>query len=80
MRKKNALKTKKNDLSSIFFFNISFIKTFNFNLNTLTIKLKHLKICSLDKRFFLISFQLKLQVKIMKRFDRSNFVNRATVF
>ena len=60
IRKRNILKAKKNDLSNSFFFNISFIRIFNFNLNTLTIKLKRLKIYLFDKRFFLISFQLKL--------------------
>ena len=60
IKKRKILKTKKNDLLNTFFFNISFIRVFNFNLNTLTMKLKRLKMYSLDKRFFLISFQLKL--------------------
>ena len=60
MKIRNVLKTKRNDLSNNLFFKISFIKTFNFNLNTLTIKSEHLKIYLFDKRFFLISFQLRL--------------------
>ena len=51
---------KENNLLNIFFFRTSFIKVFNFNLNILTIMLKRLKICSLDKRFFLIFFSIKI--------------------
>ena len=74
------LRARENDLLNFFFFNILFIKAFNFNLNTLVIKLKRLKIYLFDKRFFLISFQLKLQIKIVKRFDRPNFLNRIIMF
>ena len=59
----------KESLLSIFFFKISFIKTFNFNLNIYVIKLYRSIINSLNKRLIIISIYFELQMKIMKIFN-----------
>ena len=59
----------KKSLLNIFFFKILFIKNFNFDLNTLTIKLNRLIINLLNKKLMIISIYFKLQIKIIKIFN-----------
>ena len=70
----------KKSLSSIFFFKILFIKTFNFNLNTLIIKSDRSIINSLNNKLTIISIHFKLQMKIMKMFDRLNLIIKIMQF
>ena len=62
----------KKSLLNIFFFKISFIKIFNFNLNTRVIKLNRLIINSSKLTIILIHF--KLQIKMIKMFNRLNLI------
>ena len=48
------------NLLSIFFFKILFIKTFNFNLNTFIIKLNRLIINSLNNKLIMILIHFEL--------------------
>ena len=56
----NLLKKIKESLLSIFFFKISFIKKFNFNLNTRIINLNRSIINSSNKRLKMILIHFKL--------------------
>ena len=50
----------KKSLLNIFFFKISFIKTFNFNLNIRIIKLNRLTINSLNNKLIIVLIYFKL--------------------
>ena len=67
-------------LLSIFFFKISFIKVFNFNLNIFIIKLNRSIINSLNKRLMIILIYFELQIKIMKIFNRLNLIIKIMQF
>ena len=70
----NLLKKMKKNLLNIFFFKISFIKTFNFNLNIFIIKSNRSIINSLNNKLIMILIYFKLQIKIIKMFDRLNLI------
>ena len=76
----SLLRKKKKSLSNIFFFKISFIKAFNFNLNTFVIKLNRSIINLSNNKLMIISFHFKLQIKIVKRFNRSNLIIKIMQF
>ena len=56
----NLLKKIRESLSSTFFFKISFIRVFNFNLNTFIIKLNRLIINSLNNKLIMILIYFEL--------------------
>ena len=56
----SLLKEMKESLLNIFFFKISFIKIFNFNLNTFIIKLNRSIINSLNNRLMTILIHFEL--------------------
>ena len=56
----SLLRKMKKSLLNIFFFKISFIKAFNFNLNTFIIKLNRLIINSLNNKLTIILIYFKL--------------------
>ena len=70
----NLLKKVKESLLNIFFFKISFIKIFNFNLNILIIKSNRLIINSLNNKLIMILIHFELQVKVIKMFDQLNLI------
>ena len=65
----SLLKEMRESLSNIFFFKISFIKVFNFNLNTFIIKSDRLIINSLNNKLIMILIHFELQMKIIKMFN-----------
>ena len=50
------------------------MKTFNFNFNTLAIKLNRSIISSLNNKLMIILIHFELQIKIIKIFNRSNLI------
>ena len=70
----------KESLSNIFFFKISFMKTFNFNLNILIIKLNRSIINSSNNKLIMILIHFELQMKIIKIFDRLNLIIKIIQF
>ena len=67
-------------LLNIFFFKILFIKTFNFNLNILIIKLNRSIINSSNNKLIMILIHFELQMKIIKIFDRLNLIIKIIQF
>ena len=65
----SLLKEMRENLLNIFFFKISFMKVFNFNLNILIIKLNRSIINSLNNKLIIILIYFKLQMKIIKIFN-----------
>ena len=76
----NLLKEIKESLSSTFFFKISFMRVFNFNLNTLIIKLNRSIINLSNNKLMIISIHFELQIKIMKIFNRLNLIIKIMQF
>ena len=70
----SLLKNVRENLLNIFFFKISFIKIFNFNLNIFVIKLNRSIINSLNNKLIMISIHFELQMKIIKMFNRLNLI------
>ena len=60
----NLLKEMKKSLLNIFFFKISFIKIFNFNLNIRVIESNRSIINSLNNKLIIISIHFKLRMKL----------------
>ena len=70
----NLLKEMRESLLSIFFFKISFMKIFNFNLNIFIIKSNRSIINSSNNKLIMILIYFELQIKIMKMFNRLNLI------
>ena len=56
------------------------MKIFNFNLNTFIIKLNRLIINSSNNKLMMILIYFKLQMKIMKMFNRLNLIIKIMQF